>query len=131
MRNKNERFLKIVGRISKDITEKYNIPNYEGKEIVQDLSLAAHANKHRKEFKNDKSYFNTLENIEKILETPFFVYYDPHKNSLLYFKKIDEDVCAVVQLNLRKNKDIYVATVYPISQNKIKKYKEKSYILNR
>ena len=71
MRNKKERFLKIVGRISQDITEKYNIPNYEEKEIVQDLSLAAHVNKYRKEFKNDKSYFNKLENIEKILETPF------------------------------------------------------------
>lgn len=131
MKNRKQRFLRIVGRVSKEITEKYGIHDYADKEIVQDLSLAAHASKHREEFKNDDSYYNTLENVDKIIESPFFVYYDPHKNSLLYFKKIDENVCAVVQLNLRKNKDIYVATVYPISENKINKYIEKSYILNR
>ena len=59
------------------------------------------------------------------------MYYDPHKSSLLYFKKMDENVCVVVKLALRKNKDTYVATVYPVSETKIDKYIEKSYIVNR
>ena len=72
-----------------------------------------------------------MSQIPSIISTPLFVYYDPHRNSLLYFKEIDENVCAVVKLSLRKNKDTYVATVYPISRNKIQKYIEQSYIVNR
>ena len=35
------------------------------------------------------------------------------------------------KLTLIKNKDTYVATVYPISKTKIDKYIEQSYIVNR
>lgn len=69
--------------------------------------------------------------IPSIISNTLFVYYNPHKNSLLYFKEIDGNVCAVVKLALRKNKNTYVATVYPISKNKIQKYIEQSYIVNR
>ncbi len=53
------------------------------------------------------------------------------KNSLLYFKKIDENVCVVVKLNLRKNKKPYISTIYPVNSKKIERLKELSYILNR
>lgn len=77
------------------------------------------------------SYNNTVLNISNIIADSYFVYYDPHRKSLMYFKEMDEHVCVVVKLNLRNNKDTYVSTVYPISKNKIDKYKEASYILNR
>lgn len=72
---------------------------------------------------------NTLKNISNIIAEPIFVYYGSNRNSLLYFKEINENVCVVVKLNLRKNKDNYVATVYPTSMKKIMKYKEQSYII--
>ena len=128
---KTETYTKIVGHISKDVARKYNLYDYEGQEIIQDLTLTIHASKHRFEFKDDDSYYTTLDNIELIIDNPYFVYHDPHKNSLLYFKELKENVCVVVQLNLRKNKKTYVATVYPVSTQKIQKYKEKSYIINR
>ena len=74
---------------------------------------------------------NTIASIPKIIKEPSFVYYDPNKKSLLYFKEIDENVCVVVKLNLRKNKNPYVATIYPVNDRKIEKLKELSYILNR
>ena len=57
--------------------------------------------------------------------------YNEEESLPLYFKEVDENVCIVVKLNLRKNKDSYVATVYPISKTKIDKYKELSYIVNK
>lgn len=125
------RINKIVGRISNEIVDRYKLYDYRNKEIVQSLDLYFHVAKHAKEFENVDSFNNTLSSIPEIISNPYFVYYDPLRNSLLYFKKIDETVCTVVKLNLRKNKDTYVATVYPISKNKIDKYIELSYIVNR
>lgn len=122
---------KIVGRISDDVVEKYKLYDYRDKEIVQSLDLYVRVAKHAKEFKSVDSFNHTLSSISEIISNPYFVYYDPSRNSLLYFKEIDESVCTVVKLNLRKNKDTYVATVYPISKSKIEKYIEQSYIVNR
>ena len=122
---------KIVGRISEEWIERYKLYDYYGVEIIQSLDLYLHVAKHVKEFESVDSYNHTMSSIPKIISEPDFVYYDPNRKSLLYFKKIDENVCVVVKLNLRKNKDTYVATIYPISENKIQKYIEQSYILNR
>lgn len=125
------RIVKIVGRVSDEIVEKYKLYDYRNMEITQSLDLYLHVAKHVPEFESVDSYNHTMSNIPEIILNPYFVYYDSHKNSLLYFKEIDENVCAVVKLNLRKNKDTYVSTVYPISKQKIQRYVEQSYILNR
>lgn len=124
------RINKIVGKINDDIIDKYKLYDYKDKDIIQSLDLYVHVNKHVLEFLNVDSYNHTMSNIDLIIKEPLFVYYDKDRNSLLYFKEIDENVCVVVKLTLRKNKDCYVATVYPISKNKINKYIEKSYIVN-
>ena len=126
-----EKATKVVGKISNEIVEKYKLYEYRNVEIVQFLSLYLHVAKHVKEFSSIDSYNKTMANISKIIKNPKFVYYDPHKNSLLYFKELNESVCVVVKLNLRKNKKPYVATVYPVSEKKIERLKELSYIINR
>jgi len=123
------RINKIVGRISKEVANKYNLYEFEGQEIIQSLDLYAHTVKHINEFQSIDSYNNAILNIEEILEKPIFVYYDKEKRSLQYFREIDEDVCAVVKLKLKRNDENYVATVYPVSKAKIIKLKEKSYII--
>lgn len=128
---KRDRVKKIVGRISDEVIEKYKLYEYRNREIIQSLDLYTHVAKHAPEFESVDSYNHIMLNIPLIISEPLFVYYDPHRNSLLYFKEIDENVCAVVKLALRNNKDTYVATVYPISRNKINKYIEQSYIVNR
>lgn len=122
---------KIVGIISDEVVDKYHLYEYRNREIVQSLDLYIHIAKHAKEFESVDSYNHTLNSIPDIIKEPFFVYYDPHKNSLSYFKEIDENVCAVVKLNLRENKDNYIATVYPISKHKVERLIEQSYIMNR
>lgn len=125
-----KRISKIVGRISKEVAQKYNLYEFEGEEIIQSLDLYAHTVKHINEFQSVDSYNNALLNIDKIIENPLFVYYDKKKYSLQYFCEIDEDVCVVVKLKIRKNDDNYVATVYPVSKFKINKLKEKSYLID-
>ena len=117
---------KIVGYISYDIAKEHNIIEYANKEIVQSLDLYVHTVKHIKEFESVDNYNETLFNLEKIIANPFYTYYDKNRKSLLYFKEINEYVCVVVKLNLRKNKDTYVATVYPVSKKKVDKYKQRA-----
>lgn len=129
MRITNKRKIsKIVGRISHDVASKYDLYEYEGKEIIQSLDLYIHIQKHIHEFESVDSYSNSVFNIEKIISDPYFVYYDKKKESLLYYKKIDEFTCVVVKLTLRRNKDIYVSTMYPVSEEKIEKMKQKAII---
>ena len=128
---KNRRIKKIVGKISDEVVDRYHLYDYRNREIIQSLDLYIHVAKHASEFKNIDSFNHTLSNISDVISFPFFVYYDSHRNSLLYFKEIDENVCVVVKLKLRESKDCYVATIYPISKNKIQKYIEQSYIVNR
>ena len=131
--------IKVVGKvdinkIDKDIIEKYNLKEYQNQEIIQNMDLYLHTYKHIQEFKSIDSYNNALFSVEKIIKDPYYIYYDSCKNSLLYFKEIDDDVCAVVKLNLRKNKDTYVSTIYPVNKNKIDRLKQKEkynkYIVN-
>lgn len=122
---------KEVGKISDEVVERYKLYGYRNAIIVQSLSLYVHVAKHANEFLSVDSFNHTMNNIPQIIKEPDFVYYNSQKQSLLYFKKIDEDICAVVKLNLRKNKKPYVATVYPVNKRKIEKLKELSYILNR
>ena len=126
-----DRILKIVGVISDEIVDKYKLYNYRNETIVQSLDLYKHIEKHIHEFKSIDSYKNTINNISNIIGEPEFVYYYKNKNSLLYFKEIEENVCIVVKLKLRKNKETYISTIYPISKNKINRYIEMSYIVNR
>lgn len=122
------RITKIVGKISREVAEKYKLYEYQGVNIIQSMDLYVHVSKHREEFSSIDSYNHTLCSISDVISNPRFVYYDEVRNSLQYFKKIDENVCVVVKLNLRKNKEVYVSTVYPVSEKKILKYIEQSYI---
>ena len=123
-----KRICKIVGIISEEVVKRYNLYDYRNTKIVQSLDLYQHVSKHIKEFKSVDSFNRAIFNIEKIIANPYFVYYDSSRNSLLYFNKIDENVCVVVRLNLRKNKDNYVASIYPVNMHKILRLKEQSYI---
>lgn len=120
-----KRINKIVGRISHEVANQFHLQEYENQEIVQSLDLYQHIHKHIEEFSTIDNYNNAVFNIEDIIANPYFVNYEKDRNSLLYYKEMDEFVCAVVKLNLRKNKDNYVSTIYPISKHKIEKIKEK------
>ena len=123
-----KRITKIIGTISNEIIEKYQLYEYKNIKIVQSLDLYVHISKHVLEFTSIDSYNKTINNIENIINDPDFVYYNKKRNSLQYYKKLDENICIVIKLILRKNKNCYIATIYPVSEQKINKIIEQSYI---
>lgn len=130
MAKKKGKILKVIGSISRQICDDYNIHTYYGDKIVQSLDFYIHVSKHIPDFKTVDTYNNTVLNIEYIIKKPLFVYYDISRNSLLYYSMIDNEyVCLVVKL--RNNKNHYVSTVYPISKFKIEKMREKALIVKQ
>ena len=113
--------IKKVGNINKNIIKKYNleIPNPV---IVQSLGLISHTQKHIKDFCSVDSFNQTLTNIKKILEKPYYVSYDKNKNSLKYYGKIVEYVCVVINITKEEN---FVSTFYPVGKSKIDKIRFK------
>ncbi len=124
------RFVKEVGYITQDVVDKYGLYEYNKKPIVRSLDLYAHIEKHKEDFQSKESFYYSVDNIDLIIQNPDFVYYEKDRNSLLYLKKLYENICVVVKLKLRDNKNSYVASIYPISEYKIQKLIEKSYIKN-
>lgn len=122
MGNKKNFKTKYVGIIEYKYCQKYNILNYTNYKIVQSLGLIYHIQKHAKDFINVDSLNFTISNISKIISEPYFVYYDPKKNSLKYFKKMKEYVCVVI--NIVENK-AFVSTIYPVNKKNIDKLKNK------
>lgn len=111
-----QRITKIIGYISDDLMRKYNF-SITNTEIIQSLDFYIHISKHIQEFSNIDSYNNSVDNLELIINDPYYVTYDTKRKSLLYYKKIDEFVCLVVKVT--NSKDHYVATLYPVSEQKI------------
>ena len=48
-----------------------------------------------------------ISKIDKILSKPYFIYYDKEKQSLRYYKLLDEYVCVIVKLS-KKDNYIYI-----------------------
>lgn len=117
---------KIVGYVTEKIALEKNIYQYRKCRIVQSLKLDIHTNKHANEFYSIDSYHNTLINIDKIIENPYYVEYDDKKNSLKYYGKVDQYVCIIVKIT---KKQLYVSTFYPQSKEKIDKLKNYSFLV--
>ena len=117
---------KRIGTVSKEICDRYNIHEFQGFEIYQELRVYRHVEKHAKEFKSIGNFQSAIFNIEKMIANSLFVYYDKIRKSLQYFGEINEYVCYVVKIKIKKNR-CYLATLYPISKEKLNRIKEQSY----
>lgn len=120
-KNKKRFTTKIVGYISQETAEKFDIEEHANKEIVQSSELDVHTNKHANDFFSIDSYHNTLMNIDNIINNPYHIEYDKKRRSMKYYGKVDQYVCVVVRLD---KKEIYVSTIYPQSKKKIDKIKD-------
>ncbi len=122
-----KRDLKQVGIITKNIADKHNLYEYNQRPIMQSLDFYVHIAKHVKDFKNVDNYITALNAISDVLSTPEFTFYDKKRQTILYYGVTTEIVCYVVKLNIDKDY-CFLASLYPISQNKLEKIKERSYM---
>jgi hypothetical protein len=121
-----KRIEKIIGNISKDVCDKYNIYKFENYPITQSLDLYIHVQKHMNEFASVDNFQDTMDNLNKIIANPIHVSYDDNKKVLAYYGNINENVCCIVKIKVKKN-SCYVATVYPVNEYKLNKAIELSY----
>ncbi len=124
MKKTNERKYTIVGNISESVSIEWNLIDIVDKPIYKTIGFYKHIAKHIKEFKNLESYENAVLNIENIILNPELVYYNQTRESLEYFKMLDEYVCVIV--NIKREKPFILASLFPISVQKLINKKEKS-----
>ena len=110
---------KLVGYILEQAIISSELSVHLNKPILQALKLYKHTSKHVEDFKSVDSYNNTMSNIDKVISDPYFIFYDKEKQSLRYYKMLDEYVCVIVKLTNKRH--LYVQTVYPVSIDKIQK----------
>lgn len=83
-------------------------------------------NRHMHEFKCPENYYNAVDYIQDILLYPNFTYYDEKKKGMLFYAKIDENVCLVVEITT--GKELKIDTMYPVMEKKVEKMKRLSFI---
>lgn len=126
-----ERIKKVVGYISDDIAKKWLLDDCKGKAIIQSLDLYVHIAKHAKEYKSIESVNYTIEHISDVINDPDYVFYNEETKGIEYYKKLLENVSVVVQTSNKR--DLYIASVYPVTEIKIdnRKNKEKEVLEKR
>lgn len=78
----------------------------------------AHCENHKKDFKNEQSYNKSMQNIPLILNNPDYVGYNKNNNSIEYIKRIDE--LTLVAIRIKQKGDLFLRSIYPISEVKLK-----------
>lgn len=73
------------------------------------------------DFVSVDSFNMTMLKIKDVITSPYFVYYDSQRNSLKFYKKIEEYVCVVVNVT---STEAFVSTVYPVNKKNIDKLKK-------
>ncbi len=131
---------RILGRLSREIIEKYELYEHEDKKIVLYDNDRKHCeSKHAQQFKDKKTFHYVMDNLEYIIEEPDYVFYvkgfdeiineetgekiKVERYSLEYYKKLDQDV--TVRVKVDDGKELKVKTVFPVKPEKIKHKIEK------
>lgn len=126
---------RILGRISKDIVDKYGLYEHKDKKIVIYDNDRKHCeNKHAHEFKDKKTFHAVMDNLEYIIDNPDYVFYikgydtiidketgeeiQKERYTLEYYKKIEDDV--TVRVKVDDGKELKVKTVFVVNGEKIK-----------
>lgn len=125
---------RILGRISKEIVEKYELYEHANKKIVLYDNDRRHCeNKHAQQFKDKKTFHYVMDNLEYIIEEYDYVFYvkgydkiidsDTNKEikierySLEYYKKLEQDI--TVRVRVDDGKELKVKTVFPVGEEKV------------
>ena len=109
---------KVLGKVSKEIAENWNIDEHKNKKIV----IYEEAIKHSMERHID-DYYYVMNSLEKIINNPDYVFYDKSKKGLEYYKQLKSDILVAVRVN--NSKELKVKSVYPVKKSKIENRKKK------
>ena len=113
----NKQVLKI-GELKQDIINILDL-QINPRSIKFGYDRIEHCKRHLNDFKNIHSYNKSIEHIPEIINTPDYVGFNIKNNSIEYIKKIDD--LTLVAVRLKQKDDLFLRSIYPITESKLKK----------
>ena len=113
---RNKQILK-VGELNQNIIDVLNL-NEKPRNIKFAYDRISHCEKHKTDFINEISYNRSMEAIPKIIKNPDYVGFNKKNNSIEYIKMIDD--LTLVAVRLKTSGDLFLRSIYPISEAKLK-----------
>lgn len=77
----------------------------------------SHCKKHINDFKDITSYNKSMANIPNIIKNPDYIGYNQKNNGIEYIKRLDD--VTLVAIRLKSNGDLFLRSIYPISESKL------------
>lgn len=106
-----------VGELTSNVIDILNL-----KERPRNIKFAydriPHCENHKKDFKNESSYNKSMEAIPSIINNPDYIGYNKNNNSIEYIKRIDD--LTLVAIRIKPKGDLFLRSLYPISEVKLK-----------
>ena len=65
---------RILGKINKEIIDKWYLEDYKDKKIVFYSDRKEHCEDHKSQYKNENDYYFVMANLESIIQSPDYVY---------------------------------------------------------
>ena len=113
---KEKQVLKI-GELTSDVIQLLNL-NEKPRNIKIGYDRISHCDRHKKDFKNELSYTQSMEQIPQIIDKPDYVGYNNKNNGIEYIKRLDD--LTLVAIRLKPKGDLFLRSVYPISEIKLR-----------
>ena len=115
---------RILGEISNEIVQQWNIPEQKNKKIVMYPEAKEHSkDRHINDYPTEEAYYFVMDSLEEIIQNPDYVFYDKSKQGLEYYKQININVLVAVRVN--NGRELKVRSVYPVEKEKIENRKRK------
>jgi len=111
----NKQILK-VGELKQDVIDLLNLQE-KPRNIKFAFDRIPHCEKHKIDFKDEISYYKSMEAIPQIINNPEYVGYNEKNNGIEYIKKLDD--LTLVAVRLKSSGDLFLRSVYPISEVKL------------
>ena len=106
-----------VGELTNKVIDILNLSE-KPRNIKFAYDRISHCENHKKDFKSEQSYIKSMESIPLIISSPDYVGYNKNNNSIEYIKKIDE--LTLVAVRIKQKGDLFLRSLYPISEIKLK-----------
>lgn len=115
---------RILGEISDEVVQQWNIPEQKNKKIVMYPEAKEHSKeRHINDYPNEESYYFVMASLEEIINSPDYVFYDKSKRGLEYYKEINCNILVAIRVN--DGRELKVKSVYPVEKEKIENRKKK------
>lgn len=107
-----------IGELNSKVINKLNL-DCSPRNIVLTAERIYHCEKHKKEYKDELSYNQSIASIPKIIKSPDYIGFNKSNNSIHYVKKLEDTTLVAIRLSYRGA--LTLRTVFPLTEYKLNK----------